>query len=201
MENIENINKLKELASSFTILFTGNIGEAQDFPSLLDAAQLLHHNFNIRWVIVGSGSLSEWLSSEIKLRGLSSCFHLLGRFPYESMPSFFKSADALILSLCRKPVFSLTIPSKLQVYLQSGLPILGMIDGEASQVIKSSEAGLVCGAGDSSALALNIISLINMTSEARRSMGARGPIYANREFSKSKLLDKLESSLYDILLE
>ena len=182
----------------FTILFAGNIGEAQDFPSILNAAQLLPCNLNIRWAIVGSGSQSDWLQAQITELGLSRQFRILGRFPYERMPSFFKSADALILSLAKKPAFSLTIPSKLQAYLSSGLPILGMLDGEGAQTILNSQAGFVCSAGDSSGLAANVQRLMGMSPEARRQMGALGLAFARSEFSKSQLLDELDIYLDDI---
>ncbi len=38
------------------MVFAGNIGEAQDMPAVLHAAELLRDNNSIRWVIVGDGS-------------------------------------------------------------------------------------------------------------------------------------------------
>ena len=51
------------------------------------------------------------------------------------MPSFFKHADALIISLLDREVFNITIPGKIQFYLTSGIPIVGMISGEGAKVI------------------------------------------------------------------
>ena len=39
-------------ANTFDIVFAGNIGEAQDFPAILDAADLLRDE-PVRWLIVG----------------------------------------------------------------------------------------------------------------------------------------------------
>ena len=50
--NDENFYKKK---SKFNIVFTGNIGEAQDFPSILEAARLLRHDQEIQWVVLGRG--------------------------------------------------------------------------------------------------------------------------------------------------
>ena len=38
--------------NSFKIMFAGNIGEAQDFPSILKAAKSLKHNDKIHWIIL-----------------------------------------------------------------------------------------------------------------------------------------------------
>ena len=51
---------------SFKIMFAGNIGEAQDFDSLIKAAVLLKNNSNIQWIILGSGRQKEWVRKKIK---------------------------------------------------------------------------------------------------------------------------------------
>jgi colanic acid biosynthesis glycosyl transferase WcaI len=177
----------------FTILFAGNIGEAQDFPSVLDAAEVLKDNPNVRWIIVGSGRKKQWLQNEVISRGLSNCFLLLGSFPYERMPSFYKAADILFISLAKSSAFSLTIPSKLQSYLISGIPILGMLDGEGAQTILKAEAGFVCDAGNSSALVDAVRNFLLLPLSDRILMGKKGRLYALKEFQKNMLLDKLEN--------
>ena len=132
----------------FNVLFAGNIGEAQDLPAVLDAAESLKHNTAIRWLIVGDGRKSDWLLEEVARRGLQGNVLLLGRFPVERMPSFYAHADALLVSLKKDPVFSMTIPGKVQSYLMAGVPLVGMLDGEGAKVITEANAGLVCAAGD-----------------------------------------------------
>lgn len=183
----------------FTILFAGNIGEAQDFPSVLDAAQTLKDYANVRWIIVGSGRRKEWLQNEVISRGLSHCFLLLGCFPYERMPSFYKAADALLISLAKTSTFSLTIPSKLQSYLISGIPLLGMLDGEGAQTILKAGAGFVCDAGDSSALVKLVRHFLSLSLKDRMLMGKKGRLYALNEFQKNSLLDKLENLLASLV--
>ena len=39
--------------NSFKVMFAGNIGEAQDFASIIDASKLLKDNKNIQWIILG----------------------------------------------------------------------------------------------------------------------------------------------------
>ena len=48
---------------SFKIMFAGNIGEAQDFPSIIEAARQLRHNQDIQWVVLGGGRREEYIIS------------------------------------------------------------------------------------------------------------------------------------------
>lgn len=176
----------------FTVLFAGNVGEAQDFPAILDAAESLKSNPAVRWVVVGDGRKSEWLRQEVLRRDLGHCFILLGRFPVERMSSFYEKADTLLVSLRGDPVFALTIPSKVQSYLMAGVPLLGMLNGEGATTISKANAGLVCAAGDSSGLARAVLKLMAMPQGEREQFGANGRNYAQREFGRDVLVDRLE---------
>jgi glycosyltransferase involved in cell wall biosynthesis len=177
---------------SFTILFAGNLGEAQNFPAILDVAESLRGESAIRWVIVGDGRMSEWLEQQVIERGLDNVF-LLGRHPLEAMPPLFAAADALLVSLKTNEVFEKTIPGKVQAYLASGKPILGMIDGEAARVIEEAGAGLVCSSNDRPAFARIVSQMAHMTASQRQVMGASGKCYYEEHFSKDKLFSNLVS--------
>lgn len=181
----------------FNVLFAGNIGEAQDLPAVLNAAEFLRHNTAIRWLIVGDGRRSDWLHEEVARRELQSRVLLLGRFTVERMPSFYAHADALLVSLKKDPVFSLTIPGKVQSYLMAGVPILGMLDGEGAQVITDSNAGLICAAGNSEGLASAVLEMFAMSLEQRTQLGVNGRDFAQKEFGRGLLMDQLEVLLHE----
>ncbi len=178
----------------FTVLFTGNVGEAQDFPSILDAAERMEQEGKIRWVIVGDGRAMNWVRSEVARRGLKTVV-LAGRHPVERMPSFYRHAQALLVTLRPDGVFRLTIPAKVQSYLKAGLPIIGMLDGEGARVIEEAGAGLTCPAGDAEALAAAVRRIVSMDPESRAAMGRLGEAYSNREFDRDTLVSRLESHL------
>ena len=98
---------------NFNVLFAGNIGDAQDFPAILEAAEALRDEPNLRWLIVGDGRAAAWVRSEITRRNLTDCVILLGRHPIERMPSFFRAASALLVTLKEDPIFAMTIPGKV----------------------------------------------------------------------------------------
>ena len=180
------------LSGSFDIMFAGNIGEAQDFEAILSAAEILKLDSKIRWIIVGDGRMANWVKREIKSRKLENCFLMLGRHPVESMPSFFKHAKVLLVSLKNDPVFSLTIPGKIQTYLLSGIPIIAMINGEGSRVVQESKSGFSCPAGDYRALANLVLKLKEMNNDERKKMGKNGILFSRKEFNRNRLIDNLE---------
>lgn len=49
----------------FTILFAGNIGDAQDFPAIMAAVKAVKTDLPVRWVIVGDGRASQWLAEPV----------------------------------------------------------------------------------------------------------------------------------------
>ena len=187
------------LKNSFTVMFAGNIGEAQDMPAVLDACEQLRTYSHIRWVIVGDGRKSDWVHAEVVRRGLQDQVLMPGRFPIERMPSFYAHADALLVSLKSDPVFSMTIPGKVQTYLMTGIPLLGMLDGEGAVVIQDAQAGLTCAAGDSTSLAKKVLDLAAMSPENRQQLGKNGQSYALKEFGRSQLMGRIETLLSEAI--
>ena len=190
--------ELAPYREGFNVMFAGNMGEAQDFPAILDAAESLRDRTDIRWLIVGDGRMTDWVRQEIARRELSDRVILLGRHPLERMPSFFAGADALLVSLRAEPIFAMTIPGKVQTYLAAGKPILGMLDGEGARVIQEAGAGLVCPAGRGVELARCVEQLVTMNVAERLQMGSNGQAYGQREFDRDMVVGRMESLLADM---
>ena len=195
---VEPAPEVQEFQDTFNVLFAGNIGEAQDFPAILDAAEALRHRADIRWLIVGDGRAAEWVRAEIGRRGLEEAVRMLGRHPIERMPAFFRGGDALLVTLKSDPVFAMTIPGKVQTYLATGLPLIGMLDGEGARVIEEAGAGFVCPSGDGRALANRVARLAELPPGERVAMGARGVAYSQREFDRDRLLTQLEGWMREV---
>lgn len=183
---------------AFTVLFAGNIGEAQDFPTILDAAERLTTRTDIRWVIVGDGRAAAWVRDEVVRRGLTDRVLLLGRHPSDRMPAFFRHADALLVSLRPDPIFAMTAPGKIQSYLASGRPVLAMLDGEGADVVRAANAGIAVRAGDAEGLAAAVEQLAALPRSERERLGENGAAYARREFSRDVLVERLEHTLHAI---
>ena len=182
------------MPEGFKVMFAGNVGEAQDFESVMKAAELLKGT-GVRLVIVGDGRRKEYVDAYIAEKGLSDVVYMMGRHPLEAMPAFFSKADVLFLSLKNDYIFTLTTPAKLQAYMASGKPVLAMIDGDARQLIEDSGCGLACNAGDAEAFALSVMKMKEMPEDELRAYGLRGRSYFDTHFRKDGCIDNLCSLL------
>lgn len=186
----------KYFTGKLNLVFAGNIGEAQSFDTLIAAAKIVKATDpDISWLILGDGRRKEELVSLVKNEKIDDVFQFAGFFDSQMMPDFFASADALILSLKKDFIFSLTIPTKLQSYMACGRPIIASLDGEGSLIIQGADCGLVSGAEDADGLAQNILLLKRTSLTERRRMGLNGFNYFQKEFEYNRLLDRIENIL------
>ena len=149
------------LPNGFNVMFAGNIGEAQDFETILSAANLTKSE-NINWILVGEGRKLNWVKNQVEGQNLNNVY-ILGRYSIEKMPAFFRKANLMLLTLKSSAISELTVPAKLQAYLASGKIILGAINGEAKSIINENNVGLACDSGDFKSLSENAIILKNLT--------------------------------------
>lgn len=89
-------------------------------------------------------------------------------------------------------LFAMTIPSKLQTYLSAAIPVVAMLNGEGSDVVRESGSGITCGAGDHEGLAKAVLQLSQATPEERLEMGRKGRELSQREFDRDTLISRLE---------
>ncbi len=176
----------------FNIVFAGNIGEAQSFKTIIDAIALLK-DFPVKIIVLGSGRYKETALDLINRNGLESHFDFLGSFQSKEMPIFFSHADALLVSLKKSKIFSLTIPAKIQSYLACGKPIIASLDGEGARIIKEAKCGVVSNAENSVFLSEKIKELMNIDKSKLHKMGMNARAYYEKEFDREYLLERLES--------
>jgi glycosyltransferase involved in cell wall biosynthesis len=201
LDTVDNVADPMTGTDGFRIVFAGNIGSAQSFETIIDAATRLRENAEIKWIIVGDGNVRTWVEGEIGKRALQRTVTLLGWHPPMSMPAFFGHADALLVTLRSDLIFSLTVPSKVQTYLACGKPILAALNGEGAVILEQSGAGVVGPAEDGRALAEGALRLARMSAAERRSMGLAGRSYFEANFDRNRLLDRLESVIERLLTQ
>ncbi len=196
----ENFYKIvkpkKEIKSLFrdtlNIVFAGNIGVAQSFDTIIDAAIILKKTLsNFTFIIIGDGRDKKRVVSRINKLSLSDNFIFLGSYPPTYMSDFFACADALLVSLKDTEIFSLTIPGKLQSYLACGKPIIASLNGIGSKIIVESKSGLVSKSEDSRGLADSIIKFSNLNDSEREQYGLNARDYFEKEFERIRLLNRL----------
>jgi glycosyltransferase involved in cell wall biosynthesis len=189
-----DVELLQVLERDFCIVFTGNLGTAQDVETLVAAADRLRHIPDFKLVLVGSGSMSNWLAEQKAALGLDNLI-LAGRYPAQEMPQFLTRAQALLVSLKKAEIFAQTVPAKIQSYLAAGKPIIAALDGEGARVVLEARAGLACGAENVAGLVQAIEQLHAMSNGDRAEFGRAGREYFLKNFETNAQAAKLATLL------
>ena len=187
--------QIPEMPLGFRVMFAGNMGEAQDFEHIMEAAKYLKNNKDIHFIFVGDGRKRSWVENYRDENQLQDTVHWVGRHPVETMPAFFEQADVMLMTLKDVSIFSLTAPAKLQAYMSAGKPVLAMMNGEGPRIIKEASCGCSVPASDSRALADTILKLSKMPESELQQLGQNGKAYQQIHFD----LDKSINHLVEIL--
>ncbi|MCU7842294.1 MAG: glycosyltransferase family 4 protein [Candidatus Thiodiazotropha sp. (ex Monitilora ramsayi)] len=182
------------LANNFSVVFTGNLGTAQALETIIDAADQLRDLSDLKIILIGSGSQSEWTHQQVSERHLKNV-ELPGRFPVALMPELYRHAQGLLVTLKDEEIFNFTVPSKFQAYLAAAKPIIASINGETARILRESGAGYACRAEDAAALADCIRKLYHSSQEERQAMGQRGLEYFEQHFEMETQVDQLVKTL------
>jgi colanic acid biosynthesis glycosyl transferase WcaI len=189
--------KFKKYNSKFNILFTGNIGTAQNLEITIEATKMLIKNKikNFKWIMVGDGRYKTTLINLVKNNQLNKYYSFHKHQKLSNLKNFYKKANICFISLKEGNVLNSTIPAKLQTYMSMGMPIIGSISGETSDLIRESKCGLVSSPGNKLKLFKNIKKILGMNISQLKMMGENGNKYSYNNFNKKIILNKLIFSL------
>ncbi|PKL00623.1 MAG: glycosyltransferase WbuB [Tenericutes bacterium HGW-Tenericutes-1] len=179
----------------FVVTFAGNIGEIQSVETILLAAKELLIYEDIVINIYGSGSKFDFIYNLKVSLSLDNVI-LHGRKAIEEMPLVYSNSDALIVTLKKNKLLSLTLPGKVQTYMASGKPIIAAINGETKNIIEESKAGYVCNAEDYLQLSKLIIDA--RSNEYLFQMGKNGKEYYEKNFTKKVFFERLEAEFMEV---
>ena len=181
-------------------MFMGNVGYAQDIECLIAAVDLIKDVSNFKVHIVGDGSNLSRCISLVAEKNIEDKFIFHGRHNATEMNSFYKIADACVLTLKNDNFTGLTIPSKLQGYMAAGKTVLGAINGSAQEIINDSKCGLCVNASDEVGLSRIMLEFINNYNEYVL-FGQNGRVYFRNHFTRSSFIKKLIQLLEETLRE
>lgn len=134
-------------------MFAGNLGKGQRIDVIVKAARILGKRKDYKIHFVGDGRMRGELERMVKEYGLQDNVVFYGNQKREDMSRFYKMADALLITLRGNNEVGDTMPGKLQMYMTTGKPIFGAINGAAYEVINDAKCGSCVKAGDYEGLA------------------------------------------------
>lgn len=181
-----------QLQDKFVVLYTGNIAETQGIDNALQAAQFLTDYPDIQLVIVGESKKLARLEQLRQTLGLTNVL-LLPFVPREALPDLLAAADVTLI-MQKRGVVGFNMPSKTQVQLASGRPIIASVpqQGAAAQAIQASGGGLVVAPEDAEALAQAILQLYHNPEQAQQ-LAQQGRHHALEHYAFQGALDRYEA--------
>lgn len=181
----------------FDLVFAGNIGPAQSVETIIEAANLVKDNKQIKFHIVGDGlsrNKCEALAKEYQLDNVI----FYGYHPVEEMPAYYGLADAFLITMVDNEVVNSTLPAKVQSYMLAGKPIIGAINGEVKSVIEEAKCGLCCASLQFDSLAQLILNAYNNRDEFN-ALGKNAYEYYKANFEKDICIQNLENIFKDVI--
>jgi glycosyltransferase involved in cell wall biosynthesis len=142
------------LAGKFVVGYSGNLGRAHEFGTLLEAARLLSDEPGIMFLVVGGGHFVEAFSRRVQELNLGRQFRFL---PYQDQATLNISLgvpDLYWISL-KPELEGLIVPSKFYSIAAAGRPmvVIGASNGELATLVKRHQCGYVVAPDDAITLA------------------------------------------------
>ena len=178
------------LDDKFVVGYSGNLGRAHEFDTVLGASERLRHDPRIVFVFIGGGHRMDELAGLVKTRGLDATFRFI---PYQDRTLLKHSLcvpDIHWISL-KPAVEGMIVPSKFYGIAAAGRPMIAITarDGEIAQLIQEHKCGLVIEPGQAAALA-EAIARLSSDAQLLATMGARARAMLDANFTRRQALDR-----------
>ena len=179
----------------FLIGYAGNMGMAQATDTLLEAAALIQsRSDSVHFFFVGGGTEVDRLKEKAVQLNLKNTTFIPPMLMHE-VGAILEIADVLLVHLRKDPLFSITIPGKIQAYMFMGKPILVAVPGDAAELVQKAACGIIAESENAPSIAAAICELADMPEAERAAMGARGHDYYMRELSIAAAARKITAAL------
>lgn len=169
----------------FVVMYSGNMGAAHEFGTILDAADRLRADPAIRFVFVGTGRRRAEVVEAVRRRGLSNVSFESPQ-PLERLSELLGSASVHLVSML-PGVEGILVPSKIYGIMAAARPaiMVGSMRNEVAQLLAESGGGFTVATGRSDELALLIRRLHERPAVALQ-MGLAGRRYYARYLGRDR---------------
>jgi colanic acid biosynthesis glycosyl transferase WcaI len=169
-----------DLGGKFVVGYSGNLGVAHEFETILEAATLLRDRRDIAFLFVGGGGRLPLLKRRVAERKLQN-FKFCAYQPTERLAQSLSVPDVHVVSL-RPEMEGLVVPSKIYGVMAAGRPTIfvGDLRGEIAGILEESACGIAICQGDAGGLAAAISGLSFSNDECHRMGRAARAAFALR---------------------
>jgi len=185
------------LEGCFVVGYLGTHGMAHALDRVLDAAKLLQGIPSIRFLFVGAGAARAALVEAATKGHLDNVIFVPAQ-PRTSMPAYWSVCDLALVPLKDAPLFTTVIPSKIFEAMGMGRAILLTApEGEASQIIRETGAGVIVPPESPAALARTVQELYH--DQALLERIATNSIRSAPQFSREKQVRNMIKILEEVV--
>ena len=175
--------------SKFTVLYSGNMGLAQDLETIIKSARLLEA-YDIEFRFIGDGVKKTELIALAKM--LANKIHFHKSLPRDELIKYIKKASVCLVPLKEKKIFESAIPSKMFEYMACEKPIILGVKGEAKNILELSNAGIAVEPENAKIMSKAILSYFNNRDKCKKH-GRNGMTYVTKNLSKEVLISRAMS--------
>lgn len=176
------------------VLYSGNMGEKQGLELIIEVAEILKSNPQVRFILAGTGSARDRLESTSKKLGNVTWLPLQ---PVERLNALLATADVHLLPQ-RADAADLVMPSKLTGMLASGRAIVGTAAAQTQLGLVLDDVGIRVEPGDAQGVASSILRLA-ADPDARLEHGQRGRRFAEETLDQDAILQQFLADLQEII--
>lgn len=128
----------------FTVVYAGNLGNAQNISIILDGAKELPE---VQFAVFGTGGLENEVRERVEKEGLDNV-HLNPLQPYERVSQVYSLGDVCVVS-CKEGFGGSAMPSKTWTIMSCGRPVIASFDeGELKEILEKNNCGVFSHAGN-----------------------------------------------------
>ena len=178
------LRRLWKLEDKFVVGYSGNLGRAHEFDTILAASERLRHDPRIVFLFIGSGHNLEKLAELVIARGLAASFRFI---PYQerSLLKYSLSVPDMHWLSLKPELEGLIVPSKFYGIAAAGRPTIAITaaDGEIANLVRLNNCGRVIEPGASEKLASTILEL-SQSPEQLAIMGRNARAMLDAQFTR-----------------
>ncbi len=171
------------------IIYTGNIGFAQDLEKVILAVKNVNKKFHLEFYLIGDGDIKNDLIELVKQENLEDIIFFSGPFEREKIPGLIAESLIGVAPLRNLRSLDYAIPTKVYEYMSCGIPFIATGKGEIEHLANISHAGLVVD-NDVVSIYKAIIRLLE-NEKLVNEMGENGRDFAEKYCDRRKIAEIL----------
>ena len=187
---LNHFKRIYGLENKFICMYLGAHGRYNSLPTIIQTANLLKHEHDLRFVLIGDGDRKKMLQEMVRKYELDNVI-FVPPVPRKKAPMWLKMADVYVLPNLKGKFYEMNLQNKFFDFLASARPIVFAGKGESADIIEKCGSGKIVEPEDSHAISIAIKEIKALSQSERETMGQNGRKYVLTHFERNVLGDKL----------